>query len=60
METIKQEEQKTMIKTYINTDPAKVDDFVNNYPEKVWATQTQTIEYQGQLLHKAVIFYGEK
>lgn len=49
-----------MIETYMNTDPKKVDEFVNNYPEKVWATQTDMVEFQGQLLHKAVVFFGER
>jgi len=49
-----------MIETYVNADPKKVDDFVNNYPSKVWATQTGMIEFQGAILHKAVVFYGDR
>lgn len=50
-----------MIKSFTSTDLEAVDDFVNNFPEPVWATQTDMIISQSGIpLHKAVVFYGKR
>lgn len=48
-----------MIKTFVNGIPEKLDEEVNNFEKEnnVFATQTEFINFNGQLMFRATVFY---
>jgi hypothetical protein len=53
-----------MIKTFVSGIPEKLDELVNNFEKEkgrgvCFATQTEMIEFKGQLMFRATVFYKE-
>lgn len=51
-----------MIKTFKSTDMLELDELCNNFDKenKVWATQTNVVNVNGDIMIVRTLFYGDK